>query len=241
MDTPEFSYRGCFGRWTRRRATRHREAGHTNRRPAAHRRNPAQRPDRSPTRDNEPPRRPRATRADASCPEDPPNGGTPSRTPPTRRAEVTPEERPTPARRPRDDRPAELPRDVGRQENSASHAIAEPGQRPGSGRRRERRRRTCVNDPTSTTHGPNGIQRPHFNDTNEHHDSGAVRTRRAAAGADIQRDIRPLRRRRDSWTAATHDRTMRSSRTAGAEHDRNSTARRETPQTDILEQDEIQP
>ena len=50
----------------RRRATRHREAEHANRRPAAHRRNPAQRPDRSPTRNNEPPRRPRGARADAS-------------------------------------------------------------------------------------------------------------------------------------------------------------------------------
>ena len=42
----------------------------------------------------------------------------PSRAPPRRRATVTPEQGPTPARRPPDGRPAELPKDDGRQENS---------------------------------------------------------------------------------------------------------------------------
>ena len=60
----------------RRRAARHREAEHANRRPAAHRRNPAQRPHRFRTRDDEPPRRPRRARADASRSDYTRSGGT---------------------------------------------------------------------------------------------------------------------------------------------------------------------
>ena len=65
----------------------------------------------------------------------------PSKTPPRRRAGFTPEEHPTPARRAPDGRPAKLPTDIGRRENSTSRAIEEPSQRPGSGPRRRRRRR----------------------------------------------------------------------------------------------------
>ena len=52
--------------------------------------------------------------------------------------------------------------------------------------------------------------------------------RRAASGADIQRDIRPARRRSTSWGSAAYDRTMRGSRTTRIEHDRNTPTRRET-------------
>ena len=35
-----------------------------------------------------------------------------------------------------------------------------------------------IDDPTGTTHSPNGIQRPHFNDRNEHHEKQrATRTK----------------------------------------------------------------
>ena len=194
----------------RRRATRHRETEHANRRPAAHRRNPAQRPDRSPTQDNEPPRRPPATQADASCSHDARRGWTIENATQTQNrghSRRAPNPGTTSTGRP-SGRAAEKRRPA-REQRLPRNRETKPKTRIGTTQRTTTK--TCVNDPTGTTHGPNAIQRPDFNDRHKHHDSGAVRTRRGAAGADIQRDIRPLRRQRESWTAATHDRTMRSS------------------------------
>ncbi len=104
----------------------------------------------------------------------------PSKTPPRRRAGFTPEEHPTPARRSPDGRPAKLPTDIGRRENSTSHAIEEPSQRPGSGPRRRRTTKSLIDDHqtirpapqtartvssghTSTTRGapPEGVRNTH--------------------------------------------------------------------------------
>ena len=74
--------------------------------------------------------------------------------------------------------------------------------------------KTFIDDPTGTKHGATASQRPHFNDRNEHHKSSAGRARRTAAGPDIERDIRPPRRRWKSCRSAPHDRTVRGSRTA---------------------------
>ena len=132
----------------------------------------------------------------------------PSRAPARPRAAVTPEEQSTSARRTPDGRPAKLPRHVDWRQNSASHAIGEPSRRPGSPDDAEDDDEELHRRSDTHHTRPNGIQRTHFNDRHEHHESSAEGARRAAAGPDIQRDIRPLCRRWESpsmtsWSYST--------------------------------------
>ncbi len=179
----------------RRRAARHQEGKRANRHPAAHGREPAQRPDLSRTRDDGPPRRPRGARAHAPRSHGARNGATIETTNQTQ----GPRSRPK-SSQPRQDVPpdgcgAELPRryDHGGRTAAPRHPTKEAGARIATTPRMTTS--AFIDDPTGTTHSPHDIQRPHLFDGNEHHESSARRARRAAAGADIQRDIRPLPRR----------------------------------------------
>ena len=134
----------------------------------------------------------------------------PSRTLPRRRAGDTPEEHPTPARLPPDDRPAEWPRDVGRQENSTSHAIGEPSQRPGSGPRETGRRRvgaTVTNDPAGAADGPERHPATTLHQHNEHHPKArGTRTTNRLRKRTSSRTFVQGQRRSESSRSPPHDR-----------------------------------
>ena len=193
---------------TRRRAAQQGEAERPTGRPAAQRPEPRRRPGRSHTTRRGPPRRPRATRTGASHPHDAPSGATlKSATRTQTRGHFR--RGPDPARRPPDDHPAELPKDDGRQENSPrtqSENRARDQDRDHAGGDDEELERRAPTIPPAPQAGPNGIQRPHFNDAGSTTGRRAERARRTASKADIQQDIHPAQRRSESSRSPPHDR-----------------------------------